>query len=225
MRHDILVFIAALVAAQPAAAQSAAKPVARPTPAEPALDPQRLALARQIIGAVVPDGTMQKMMSQMSGVRSGMMKDMFDKSPEDLGIKGAKKGDKSLGALVRERDPYFEERLAITNKVMMDEMGKIMANFEPQIRETMAQIYAKRFTLHQLTDIAAFFRSESGKVYGKELMPLMGDPEYTKMMGSMMPKIMQAMPGIMEKVQKATGQLPPPPTEDDETKAAVPPTT
>ena len=225
MRHHNIIFIAGLFAAQPAVAQSAPKPAAKPATSEQALDPQRLALARQIVGAFIPDGTLQKMMSEMSGVRSGMMKEMFDKSPKDLGIKGAKEGDKSLGALVREKDPYFEERMAITNKVMMDEMGKIMGGFEPQMREGMSRIYAKRFTLQQLTDIAAFFRSESGKAYGKELMPLMSDPEYVNMMSSMMPKIMKAMPSIMEKVQKATAQLPPPPADEEEAKPDVPPTT
>jgi hypothetical protein len=227
MRHHILVSFAVLAAAQPAMAEPPNKPVATASTAqaEPAIDAHRLALGRQIAGAFFPDGTIQKMMSQMSGVQSGMMKGMFDKTPKDLGVAEGKDSDKTLGQLVREKDPYFEERMTITNKVMMEEMGNVMGELEPQIRESIARIYAKRFTLAELNDIATFFRSPSGKAYGERLMPMMSDPEYVNTISAMMPKIMQAMPGIMEKVKKATANLPPPPKDDDKAKPAALPTT
>jgi hypothetical protein len=223
MRHYLALFCTALTATQPALAAPAAQPATQAIPANSAIDPQRLALARQIVRAFIPDGTVQRMMAQVGGVRAGVMKDLFDKSPKDLGVKGAKAGEKSLGELIHEKDPYFEERMTITNRIMMEEVGKIMGDFEPQMRETIARIYAKRFTLQQLTDIAAFFGSPSGKVYGEQLMPLMSDPEYLSMMSSMTPKILQAMPRIMEKVKKATANLPPPRDEGDAKPAASPP--
>jgi hypothetical protein len=212
MRHYLALFCTALTATQPALAAPAAQPATQAIPANSAIDPQRLALARQIVRAFIPDGTVQRMMAQVGGVRAGVMKDLFDKSPKDLGVKGAKAGEKSLGELIHEKD-----------RIMMEEVGKIMGDFEPQMRETIARIYAKRFTLQQLTDIAAFFGSPSGKVYGEQLMPLMSDPEYLSMMSSMTPKILQAMPRIMEKVKKATANLPPPRDEGDAKPAASPP--
>ena len=214
-------FIAAIVS-QPTAAASP-PPTSRAAGAT-ALDPQRLALAREIASAFWPDGTMQRMMSQMSGVQSGMMKGVFDKTPKDFGINDAKEPDKTLGQLIREEDPYFEERMAISNRVMMEEIGKLMGDFEPQMREALAKLYARRFTLAELSDMATFFRTSSGKRFGAQLIPMMADPDYVSAMTEVMPRLMKAMPGIAEKVKKATAHLPPPPKHDDKAKTTDVPT-
>lgn len=220
MRSWVLISALGLTAAQPALAAPAL-----PTAGSAAIDPQRLALGREIAQGFWPDGTMQKMMAEMSGMQSGMMKGMFDQTPKDLGIKDAKDGDKTLGQAIREKDPNFEERMTITNKVMMEEMGKVMGGVEPQLREAFARVYAKRFNLTELNDIAAFLRTSSGKRFGGQMVQMMADPEYVSTMAAMMPKIMQAMPGMIEKVKKATAHLPPPPKDDDKTRPASAPTT
>ena len=228
MRYSILLPTIA-IAISPAGL--AAAPNAQPAPAAKAVavagtvDPERLAIAREIARSFWPDGTIKQMMSSMSGMQSGMMSDMMNKTPQELGVSDAKAEGKTLGQLAREKDPYFQERLEITQRVMMEEMGEVMASAEPEMREGMARLYARRLSTKELSDILAFFRTPSGKTYASQLMPMMSDPEFQKSMAGLAPKIMQAMPGIMEKVQKATSQLPPPPTENDETKAAVPPTT
>jgi len=222
MRIWTAICLIAALAAQPAT-PAAAAPASKTNEAG-AVNPQRLALGREIANAFWPDGTMQKMMSQMSGVQMGMMKGMFDKTPNDLGIKDAKEPDKTLGQLIREEDPHFEERAAITNRVMMEEIGKLMGNFEPQMREALARLYAKRFTLAELNDMATFFRTSSGKSFGAQLIPMMADPDYVSAMTEMMPRLMQAMPAIAEKVKKATAHLPPPPKRKEKADAAVVPT-
>jgi hypothetical protein len=211
----ILLFAAASVFAT----QTSAEPATPPAKVEQnaPVDPARLALAREIARAFWPDGTIKQLMGSMSGMQSGMMKDLFDKSPKDLGVEDAKEGDKTLGQLVREKDPHFEERLAISNRVMSEEIGKVMGEMEPQLRETVAELYARRFSKAELEDIAAFFRTPSGKSYGAQLLPMMSDPEYLKAMTGLMPKVMQAMPGLVDKVKKATAHLPPAPEADEAT--------
>lgn len=197
---------------------------ATPTVREAEIDPERLALAREVVQAFLPPGFSAKMISSMRDARSGMMSEMFRTTPKDLGAKDGKDSDKSLGDMMRERDPNLEERMAITNRVMMEEMGKIMLGFEPELRDTMAKMYARRLTKTELTDLAAFLRTTSGKSFASQLMSMMSDPEYQQSVKQLAPKIMQAMPGIMEKVKKATANLPRP-KEDGDAKAAELPST
>ncbi len=227
MRYWIPVCLAAsAIIAQPVAAapgKDAAQPeksVAKPTP----VDPERLALAREIARAFWPDGTIKQMMTSMSGVQSGMMSEMMNKTPKEFGVSEGEDNGKTLGELAREKDPYFEERLKITNRVMGEEVGKVMEAAEPEIREGMAQLYARRFTKAELGDVLAFFRTPSGKAYASQLMPMMSDPEFQKSMTGMATKMMQTMPAIIEKVKKATEHLPPPPKDGEKPKEAAVPT-
>jgi hypothetical protein len=222
----IYLFLAA-AAASAAPQESPQIPVAKVVSSaddQKALDPERLALARQIVQAFVPPGSIQKMMSSMTNLRSGMMAEMLHATPKELGAKGAKGDNKSLADIMRERDPYFEQRMAITNRVMMEEMGKVMTGFEPQLREAMAKMYAHRFTKTELTDLRTFLMTPSGSSFASQLMSMMSDPEYQAVMRDLTPKIMQALPQIMEKVKKATASLPPPKEGDSAEPAAAPPT-
>jgi hypothetical protein len=147
------------------------------------------------------------MMGSMTGMQSGMMSQMFNKTPKDLGVeadKDAKDGDKTLGEYVREKDPHFEERMAITSRIMHEEIGKMMGQMEPQLRESLATLYARRFSMTELNDIAAFFRTPSGRNYAMQMIPMMSDPEYLQSMAGLAPKLMQGMPAIfvIERVVK-----------------------
>jgi hypothetical protein len=194
------------------------KPVTETTAAT-SVDAEKMALAHEVVLAFVPPGSVQKMMSGLAQVRSGMMSQMFRVTPKDVGVKDAKDGQ-TLGEAVRERDPHFEERMEITNRVMMEEMGKVMAGFEPELRETMARMYARRFTKTELTDLAAFLRTPSGKSFASQMFQMTSDPEYQQSITKLAPRIMQAMPGIMAKIKEATSKLPPPPSEDEKAKPA-----
>jgi hypothetical protein len=100
-----------------------------------------------------------------------------------------------------------------------------MSDFEPAMKDAVARVYAKRYTLAELTDIATFFRSASGKAFAEGMMPMMSDPDYVNAMSGIGPKLMQAMPDIMEKVKKATAKLPPPPKDEAKPRPAEVPTT
>lgn len=217
--------VATMLALAPASAfaQAGDGGRAKATTAEKAMkdgiDPARLAAARPVIDKLWPLGTYRKMMDRtLDMMLDGMLASMFNMKASDLArIGGAesedadKLGDASMKDMAKANDPHFEERMKITMTVMMKEMGDLMTDVEPQVRDAMSAAYARRFTLEQLADIHRFFSTPTGGIYASESLLLMTDPEMMKAMQAFTPELMKAMPGIMKKVQVETAHLPPPP--------------
>lgn len=188
-------------------------------PPAPAAD--RLAAAKPVIDRIWPlgtyrrmmDGTLSKMMDQMMasmmGMRAGDMVGSVDP-------KAARKaGDATVGELAAQADPHFRERMKITMDTMMGAMIPLMEKMEPRVRENMVRIYARNFTANQLADMQAFFSTPTGAAYAEKSMLLFMEPEMVESMQAFVPEFMQAMPGIMKKVEAATAHLPKPKTPDD----------
>lgn len=231
MKH--LLFFGLIGMGAPLAAQPAADAVPGPAiaavdqpAAEEPIDPVRLATAKRAIDYVWPLGTYARMMDgTMDRMMDSMMTAIFDMpiGNGEGGLPDEVPGgddDEAAGPTIRDtalaQDPHFEERMRITNRVMMDEMVPIMTRLEPQIREGLAKAYARKFTTVQLEDLNRFFATPSGGSYAREAMMLWVDPELMTTLGSFAPEMMKEMPSIMEKVQSATAHLPMPPKEEDE---------
>jgi hypothetical protein len=127
---------------------------------------------------------------------------------------------KSLGDLVSQKDTYFKDRMNITMKVMFDEMGKMMADMEPSLRTAMANIYARKYSVQQLRDIDTFFATPTGTEFAGNFMATFTDKEMMQVSMSAMPKMMEAIPDIMKKVEAATAHLPKPKTDADASAAS-----
>ncbi len=202
---------ASLVFAAPAAAQT------KPATEQAKPDPARLAVARRVIDNLWPMGTYRRMMDgTMSKMMNSMMDSMFDMKASDMegmmdpsGKMKGKTGDQSLGQMAEAADPHFRERFRITMDTMMGDMIPLFEKFEPAIRDSLSNIYARDFTAEQLTEMDAFFQTPTGKVYGKHWMMTFVDPEMMKNMQAFTPELMKSMPAIMKKVEKATAHLPP----------------
>lgn len=208
-----ILITAALLAAAPVFAQT---PAAGPAPVAVAVapaDPVRLAAAKPVIEQIWPLGTYARIMrATMEQVVSGTMAGMYDMKPGDFapaarGEPGA--GDKTMRQLLAEEDPAFEERMRITMRVMTDGITDLMTEVEPQVREALAVAYARKFDTGQLADLHRFFDTPTGRIYAADSMTLMASPDMMKAMQAFVPRMMQAMPGIMAKVQDATKGLPP----------------
>lgn len=212
-----VVFALALAVAAPAIAAQTAPETGT---AKTAIDPARLALAKQTVEALIPPGTLQGMMrNSMAGAEQAMIGGMFDMKGSDLGATGDGK-DKSLREVMAEKDPHFEERMRITNRVMADEMAVLFGKMEPRMKAGMARAYARRFTVAELTEINRFFASPAGSSFARQSFEMTTDPEITSEMMAFMPEMMKEMPAITEKLKKATAHLPPPPTDEaDEDEA------
>src|SRR5688572_6983620 len=108
-------------------------------------------------------------------------------------------------------DPHFQERFSIMNRVTMSSLIPIMNRLEPDIRDGMARVYARKFSAEQLADMNNFFATPSGRAYASESMMLFVDPEIMSLIGKFGPELAKEMPQIMQQVKEATAHLPPPP--------------
>ena len=206
--YRALLLSASLIASTAAVAQAPA------TPATPA--PADLALGRDIAGKLLPNGTYQKMMGGMMGKMMGGMTDQMAAMPiaPYLKLAGlpesdiAKLGQTTIKQIMEIVDPAYQQRMHIIMPTMMEEMGKVMTQFEPDMREGLATAYATHFSSAQLADIDHFFNTPSGGAFASQNMMIAADPAVMQRMQAFMPKLMEAMPGIMQKASQATANLP-----------------
>ena len=93
----------------------------------------------------------------------------------------------------------------------MTEFMRYSAIIEPRLRDGVARAVARRFDQRQLTDINAFFATDSGRAMGSQFLGLWFDPDLMRSMMAGMPEMMRLMPGAMERIGAATAHLPKPP--------------
>ncbi|UIJ45500.1 DUF2059 domain-containing protein [Sphingomonas cannabina] len=200
--------------ATPAAAQTTAAP---PVPSSAAAtDPAKLALGQRIAGRLLPDGTYRTIMKATMDQVTSMFTDQIGAMPvRDLVKAGglseeqaAKLGPGTIRQIAEIMDPAFDQRMRITMKVMGDEMSELMTQMEPEYRAGLAEAYATRFSANQLAELDRFFATPTGSAYASQSMAIYADPAMMRRMQTLMPKIMQAMPGIITKVTAATADLP-----------------
>ncbi len=186
---------------------------------EEEIDAARLAAAETTVDYLFPLGTYERMMK-------GTMDQLMDKMLEGVnamtignlaGASGASSDEmtedekaKTFGEIAKEADPYFEERMKISTRVMMNEMVDLMTTMEPAIRTALSKIYARKYSVSQLGEMNAFFATDTGSAFARDYMMVFVDPEMMQSMMSMVPEMMSAMPDIMKKVEEATKHLPPP---------------
>ncbi len=207
----------ALALSVPAAAQDTdATTAAAETEAAP-IDPVRLEAAKKTVDYLFPLGTYERMMKgTMDQMMSQMMMSMGNMRMGDLaGAGGVAKGDmpegmgdKTLAEMATEMDPHYQERTQISTKVIMDEMVDLMIGMEPAVRGALTNIYARKFSVGQLTEMNGFFATDTGSAFARDYMMVFVDPEMMQSMMTMVPEMMQAMPEIMKKVEEATAHLP-----------------
>jgi hypothetical protein len=168
MKKAVLTILA-LGIATPAFAQQA--PSTASTVSESPADPARIAAAKPVVDKLWPLGTYRRMMDgSMSKIMDSMMESMMGMKASDMvgAVDKTSKaseavGDQSMGALAEKADPNFRERTRIMMDTMMSGMIPIMEKIEPQVRENLTKIYARRFSAVQLADMATFFATPSGK--------------------------------------------------------------
>jgi len=217
-----MTFLALLLSAAPAFAQAPAAPAVM-AQAAGSVDPARLALARGIVLKLAPDGTYRKVMQgALDQVSNGMMNKMMNMPIRELvagwGIKQeelSKLNNASIHDIMAIRDPAFDQRMQITMNASMSTMTDVLSRLEPQIREGMAQAYARNYTLAQLAEIDRFFSTPTGSLYASRSMTLMNDPAVKASMEGLMPAIMQAIPEMAKKIETATAGLPKPKKFED----------
>lgn len=219
MRKFIAVTVSsvALAVSIPAAAQEAGGTAETAATEAAAINPARLEVAKSTVDYLFPLGTYERMMKgTMDQMMDQMMMSMGNMRMGDLaGAGGVARsdmpegmGEKTLAEMATEMDPHYAERTRISTKVIMDEMVNLMIGMEPAVREALTNIYARKFTVGQLTEMNSFFATDTGSAFARDYMMVFVDPEMMQSMMSMVPEMMQAMPEIMKKVEEATAHLP-----------------
>jgi len=177
-------------------------------PAQPDPLPSRLALARTTAQAVFPDGTYARM---VGGMMHGMADRVMALSDADFGKAGTKgEASLTLKQKLAKDDPYFDQRMAIMERVIGEELAKVAAIIEPKLREGLARSMARKFDEKQLADINTFLATDSGKAFGSQSMSMWVDPDVLRSMMTSFPEIMKAMPEAMKRVETETAHLPKP---------------
>jgi len=123
--------------------------------------------------------------------------------------------ENALAEIMEIYDPAYKERMRLSTRTMMAEMGALMTRFEPDIRSGLASAYAKRFDAAQLGELNHFFATPTGKAYAADSYIIMMSPDVMEKMQALMPQVMRSMPTIIEKVKSATEKLPKPRTYAD----------
>jgi hypothetical protein len=179
-------------------------------PAQPDPLPARLALSRIAVKGLFPDGTYARMMNGMMG---GVVDRVMGLTDADLGMKGEKGKPANILTMrqkMLKKDPYFEERMRITERVIGEEMAKVAAIIEPKVREGLARSMARRFDERQLADVNAFLATDSGRAFGSQSMAMWIDPDVMRSVMTSLPDLMTAMPGAMKRIETETAHLPKP---------------
>ena len=188
-------------------------------PPQPDPQPERLALSKVTVQSLFPDGSYARL---MDGVMGGMIDRIMDMSEADFGAKG-KDGKPASKETLRQaalkEDPHFEERMKITERVITDELAKISKIVEPKLREGLARSMARRFDEKQLTDINAFFATDSGRAFGSQSMAMWVDSDVMRSMMGSVPEILESMPAAMQRLDKETAHLPKPKKKAEAKKA------
>lgn len=210
----------ALVAAPLSAAQ------VPPVPAAAApIDPARLAIATRISRQTLPAGSYAKIFGGMGDQISAMVSDQtMNLSLRDLAAamnldaqQTATLGPGTVGEIIAIIDPAFAERQRLTTKAIFDGMASVMAQFEPEMREGMAEAYASRFTAVELTEIERFFATPTGARFAAEAILIANDPAVAKRTQAMTPVMLKEMPALIARATAATAGLPKPRKAEDMT--------
>ena len=179
----------------------------------------RLPAAKKAVAAMMPDGFYRKMMDDVVGQMMGPLQNDFGDeamaaqveqqvglSIEELEERNLSK--EQLGEAITILDPAARERSEVMTRVIVDGLTEVYSALEPALREGMSRAYAARFTDKQLSDINAFFATETGAVFAAESMAMMGDPQVMGAMSEATPLVMEQFPRLFEKMEAREAELP-----------------
>src|SRR3546814_723303 len=166
----------------------------------PPIDPARLTLAQQTTPALIPSGSIEKMVDNLYGkMFKTFMGEFGGQSDLLLSIKTGVESDKiaALDEATKDQiadmfDPHRKEREEQITRVVKPLISEVLADMEPPMRSGLAKAYARKFDGAQLTDLNGFLATPTGNLYAGEWMALQADPE-------VMLAVIKAVPPLVTK--------------------------
>ncbi|XUU61293.1 hypothetical protein ACRAQ6_03195 [Erythrobacter sp. HA6-11] len=177
----------------------------------------RLPLASEVINKMMPPGSLSEVMGQMFDGFLGpiMQRATEPKAADFAGQLGLETWEIDMDeAAVAEAaaiiDPVREERGERMAAVMPAIMTDMMNAMEPTMRTAMTEVFAISFDTQELTDINAFFATESGAAFARKSMNMSSDPRVISASMKAMPEMMGAFENMEAQMEEATADLPEP---------------
>lgn len=151
----------------------------------PPVEPARLALAETATAALVPPGSLEKMMDNLYGkMISSFLGELNGSSALMISIKTGVDSeqvsaldDKSKAAIADLFDPHRKQREDQIMKIVRPLISEVLTDIEAPMRSGMARAYARKFSADQLTAVNAFFATPAGRSYANKSLALQADPE------------------------------------------------
>lgn len=179
----------------------------------------RLPLASQVISKMMPPGSISEVMGDMFGME-GMLGPILQRAAEprasdfagQLGLEAWEldMDDAAVAEAASIIDPVRDERNQRKASVMPQMMTKMMNAMEPTMREAMTEVFAIQFSEQELTDIDAFFSTESGAAFARKSMKMGSDPRVLGASMKAMPEMMASFENMEAQMEAVTADLPQP---------------
>lgn len=186
----------------------------KPKPLTPEQE-ARLPLAAQVVGAMIPDGTMGELMTSMFRDIVGPYAALEAENQAEIAASmlGWYVGDEDIDEVAATKiiailDPSREAREAATMDAIETGIADVMAVMEPAIRDAMSKAYAASFSDAELTDIGAFFTTPSGAAFASKSYKLASDPTIFVGMLENLPQMMGPIMAAVSTGEEAIEALP-----------------
>lgn len=174
----------------------------------PPVDPARLTLAQRSMGALIPAGSLEKMVDNLYGkMFKTILGEFGGQSDLMLSIKTGVESDKiaALDEATKTKvadmfDPHRQEREDQITRVIKPLISEALTDLERPMRDGMAKAYARKFSAAQLIDLNSFLATPTGSLYANEWMALQADPE-------VMVAVMKALPPMVTKFMDRGPQI------------------
>lgn len=174
----------------------------------PPIEPARLALGQRTMNALIPVGSLERMIDNLYGkIFKTIMGELGGQSDLMISIQTGVDNDKisaldeaTKGKIADMFDPHRKEREDQITKVIKPLISEALTDMEAPMRGGMAKAYARKFTAAQLTDLNAFLATPTGTLYANEWMALQADPE-------VMVAVMKALPPLITKFMDRGPQI------------------
>lgn len=175
----------------------------------------RLPLAESIVLKMMPDGALGEM---MDGMFDQMLNPIMEMAPDastttvaqSIGVTAFEielEEDKAA-EIASLFDPSWKEREERQREMVPAMISEILTVMEPSMRKAMGELYAINFSVKELTEIDAFFSTETGATFARKSFTMASDPRIVGASMEAMPQMMQAIAGIEERMAEATADLP-----------------
>lgn len=174
----------------------------------PPIEPARLALGQKTMNALIPTGSLERMIDNLYGkIFKTLMGELGGQSDLMISISTGVDNDKvaALDEATKVKiadmfDPHRKEREDQITNVFKPLISEALTDIEAPMRNGMAKAYARKFSAAQLGDLNSFLATPTGSVYASEWMALQADPE-------VMVSVMKALPPMISKFMDRGPQI------------------